>query len=1286
MSRVPRLLRLPRLCRFAVLAIISNVIACASDGTTTAQIQATVNNVVVNLSLDRLVAGQSVQADAIARDAGGAAVHGVNIVWSSSNPAVAKVTPAGLVTAAAPGQADIVATAGNVSAKASITVVASSVAVVTVTLSASTVLSGQQVVATATVRDSNNTVLTNSPVTWTSSDPSVATAANIGAISALAPGTTTITATSGGVSGTASLTVQPVVASVTVRLIESSLSAGDSTTALATVRDASNNILIDKPAAWTSSDVTIATVTPAGQIVAVTPGTVTITGTAEGLSGSATLTVASPVSDITVTLGASTLAVGASTTATAVVKDANNNVITDRGIAWTSSNPAVARVSPGGLVVGVSGGTANVITTVEGVSGSAPVTVTAIGGGSGGSGGSGGGGGGGGGGGTQTATQLAIATQPTNVTSGVDITPAMVVEVRDASNTLVTTSSAIVTASRASGSGTLAGTLSVQAVGGRATFSDIRINGSGVHSFAFNATGLTAATSSSFTVMPAPATQLAITTQPPSSAQVAAVWSQEPVIQLRDANNSAVNQSGVVITANIASGGGALGGTTTAVTNASGTATFIDLSISGAVGPRTLVFSGAGLTSPASTTIGITAGPAAALATATQPASSASSGAAFARQPAIQLRDISNNAVSQAGIVITASIATGSGTLGGTATATTSASGLATFTNLSITGTGSFTLRFAATGLTAATSNTIGVGAAAASKLSITAQPSSSAASGVVLAQQPVIQLRDASNNAVNQAGVIVTATIASGGGTLAGIATATTDATGAAMFTNLVISGAPGTRTLSFSAAGLTSATSSSIAVAAGPASQLSLTTQPSSPAQSGVAFAQQPIVQLLDAANNVVAKSGVVITAAIASGTGGTLGGTTTATTAANGAATFAGLKITGSGAYTLRFTATGLTAVTSTTVTMTAVSPVGLSILTQPSTSAVSGTAFATQPVVQLRDAANNAVNQAGVVVTASILTGGGTLGGSTTATTNASGIAAFSNLSIAGTAGSRTLGFTAPSLASVTSNSISITAGSGGGGGGGGTAGSYPNRPASFTQSTEIDFSQAIPSLPDNVDRPISGAPGWNMIYFGGNWNQMSDPTAPQSAPGVWRGHWAPGSYGGGVIGQGGGHGIGNVFSYTPAGASRLYMSLRVYFDFDPSQWHPISNKFVNIEGDHSQILVQLDEGGNWRHAEELGYTGYNSFGVDFNRNSPTSISGQVDNRAVPNRQWTQIEVLIDFPNHIFKIWQDGVLTTNATPTFASTRINTFGINAFRGGGGETLTTDLYWRYDHFFLAW
>jgi hypothetical protein len=306
-----------------------------------------------------------------------------------------------------------------------------------------------------------------------------------------------------------------------------------------------------------------------------------------------------------------------------------------------------------------------------------------------------------------------------------------------------------------------------------------------------------------------------------------------------------------------------------------------------------------------------------------------------------------------------------------------------------------------------------------------------------------------------------------------------------------------------------------------------------------------------------------------------------------------------------------------------------------------------------------------------VTAAIATGGGTLGGTVTATTNASGAATFTDLSITGTAGSRTLNFGAPALAGVNSNSISISAG-----------GLYPNRPASFTNSSELDFSQNIPTLPDNVDRPIPGAPsGWNMIFFGNNWSRITDSTAAQTPPGAWRGHWETGSYGGGVIGAGSGHGIGNVFTYAASGTTRLYMSMRVYFDFDASQWHPISNKFMNIEGDHSLLLMQLKEGGHWRHAEELGFTGYNSFWID-----PGNTAGQVSNPAVPTRKWTQIEVLIDLPNRVFKIWQDGVLTTNATPNFASTRINVVGWYAFRGGGGETLTTDLFWRYDHFFIAW
>src|SRR5205823_2743769 len=233
------------------------------------------------------------------------------------------------------------------------------------------------------------------------------------------------------------------------------------------------------------------------------------------------------------------------------------------------------------------------------------------------------------------------------------------------------------------------------------------------------------------------------------------------------------------------------------------------------------------------------------------------------------------NPVSQAGVTVTAAIATGGGTLGGTLTATTTGTGVATFTNLAITGNaGGGTLSVSATGLTGVHSAKVTLTAGTATQLTVTTQPSATAQSGVPFTQQPVIQVRDASGNPVSQAGVTVTAAIATGGGTLGGTLTATTTETGVATFTNLAITGTAGDRTLSFSATGLTSVNSATVTITAGAATQLTVTTEPSSTAQSGVPFAQQPVIQLRDASGNPVSQSEVSVTAAIATG-GGTLGG---------------------------------------------------------------------------------------------------------------------------------------------------------------------------------------------------------------------------------------------------------------------------------------------------------------------------------------------------------------------------------------------------------------------------
>ena len=200
----------------------------------------------------------------------------------------------------------------------------------------------------------------------------------------------------------------------------------------------------------------------------------------------------------------------------------------------------------------------------------------------------------------------------------------------------------------------------------------------------------------------------------------------------------------------------------------------------------------------------------------TQPPSSAQSGVVFTQQPVVQLVDSAGNAVSQSGVTVTTTIASGGGTLGGTASRATDSTGKAVFSDLSITGTvGTHTLGFSSGSLTSAVSNAINLTPGPATHLAITTQPSATAQSGTPFPQQPVVQLLDGASNSVSQSGVSVTAAVASGGGTLSGTTTISTGTNGAATFTDLAITGS-GAQTLQFTSAGLTGATSASVTVSA--------------------------------------------------------------------------------------------------------------------------------------------------------------------------------------------------------------------------------------------------------------------------------------------------------------------------------------------------------------------------------------------------------------------------------------------------------------------------------------
>jgi hypothetical protein len=206
--------------------------------------------------------------------------------------------------------------------------------------------------------------------------------------------------------------------------------------------------------------------------------------------------------------------------------------------------------------------------------------------------------------------------------------------------------------------------------------------------------------------------------------------------------------------------------------------------------------------------------------------------------------------------------------------------------------------------------------------VAITTAPSITASSGVALAAQPVITVEDASGAVVKGDTSTVTATLV--GGNVGSTITNNTKvaSAGVASFTGLTINALVGTYTITFSDGTLTPATSANVVVALGPASQLVVTTGPSTFTGTGVVLAQQPVVKVEDAGGNVVTTvvTGAV-TASIATGAGGALSAGSSANFVA-GVATFSGLTLTGTPgtAYTLKYTGDSLS------VTGTAVIDVG------------------------------------------------------------------------------------------------------------------------------------------------------------------------------------------------------------------------------------------------------------------------------------------------------------------------------------------------------------------------
>jgi uncharacterized protein YjdB len=284
------------------------------------------------------------------------------LTWSSSNSKIASVSQSGKVTAVGNGTATITATTLDGSYRATCVVTVTTtvhVTKVSINKTSTNLNLGATETLKATLVPSN---ATNKGLTWSSSNPKVATVSSTGIVTAKGVGTATITVTTVDGSRKATCIVKvnkPVIKVKGIKLNKTKTSlyvkAKETIKATITPSNATNKGVI-----WTSSNSKVATVSTVGVVTAKGKGTATITAKSKDGSYRAYCKVTvkvQPVKGVKLNKKSLSLKVRAKSTLKATINPSN---ATNKGVTWSSSNKKVATVSKSGVVTAKGKGTATI--------------------------------------------------------------------------------------------------------------------------------------------------------------------------------------------------------------------------------------------------------------------------------------------------------------------------------------------------------------------------------------------------------------------------------------------------------------------------------------------------------------------------------------------------------------------------------------------------------------------------------------------------------------------------------------------------------------------------------------------------------------------------------------------------------------------------------------------------------------------------------------------------------------------------------------------------------------
>jgi uncharacterized protein YjdB/C1A family cysteine protease len=301
-----------------------------------------------------------------------------NILWSSNNSAIASVSSRGLVTGVSAGTTEIIATSQANHLKTAICAVtvlplAASGVALNKTATDLYINSAEQLSAIIIPAKA-----TNQNVIWTSNDNTVAAVLGNGFVKGVSVGTAVITATTqdGGYTAHCTVTVNPhTVTGLSLSKTATTLGASgtEQLTAIIQPGNATN-----KNIAWSCGNNSIATVSSAGLITGVSAGTTVITATTQegGYTAHCTVTVTPvAVTGLDLNKAATLLSKSGTEQLTAIILPSS---ATDKGVAWSCGDSAIATVSDSGLVTGVSAGNVVITATTRDGGYTAKCTVTVV--------------------------------------------------------------------------------------------------------------------------------------------------------------------------------------------------------------------------------------------------------------------------------------------------------------------------------------------------------------------------------------------------------------------------------------------------------------------------------------------------------------------------------------------------------------------------------------------------------------------------------------------------------------------------------------------------------------------------------------------------------------------------------------------------------------------------------------------------------------------------------------------------------------------------------------------